>query len=297
MLPPKVQVIVLQYNKSQDTVKCLDSLGNLDYPNFGVIVIDNASLPSEFERVRNYIFSLRDSKFIIRASTSNLGYSGGNNIGINYALENEADFILLLNNDATVEKDLVTKLIMVAESDKKVRIVGPAINEGNRTVCDGKVRWLKTELAHRSCHDSQFTIRDFYIPGVAMLIGREVIEKIGLLDERYFLYFEDADYCLRASRAGYHLKIVPEATVRHQVSSTASQLGSALLLRYHYRNALLFNTEHGPNWVVTLLPIWAFFIIIKQLIKITIAPGKRQISRAILNGVLDFYLGRFGKIS
>lgn len=129
-----------------------------------------------------------------------------------------------------------------------------------------------------------------------MLIKREVLEKIGLFDERYFLYFEDADYCLRAQKAGYKLKIVPEELIHHKQSSSTSSLGAPILLHYHYRNAHLFNCKNGPFWVKFSLPFWSFFIIIKQLTKIILRHNV-EISKAILAGVLDFYKGRFGKIN
>ena len=128
-----------------------------------------------------------------------------------------------------------------------------------------------------------------------MLIKKEVIKKIGLLDERYFLYFEDADYCVLARKADYELVIVPEARVDHAVSTSTNQLGSALLLRYHFRNAHLFNLKNGPWYVKLALPFWSFFIIIKQLIKLALGRNT-QISKAILSGVLDFYKNNLGKI-
>jgi len=321
MFPPKVQVVVLQYNNSQDTVKCLESLKGLDYPNFSVLVIDNGSDSHHLNNVERFIQNSVSAPitYNLKPMTYNSGYSGGNNIGLKRIIENGADYALILNNDTTVERDFLAKLVEVGESDPKIGILGPAILEVrppnqviepsspishtmiyhnivvSRKVYGGKIKWLKPELSH----SSQLQIYDprLYVPGTAMLIKKEVIENIGLLDERYFLYFEDADYCLRASRAGYGLKIVSQALVHHRISSSARRLGAPMLLRYHFRNALLFNRKNGPIWVKVLLPFWTSFIIIKQLIKIIIRPAKGEISRAILNGVLDFYLGHFGKIT
>lgn len=298
MPPPKVQIVVLQYNNADDTVKCLKSVLDLNYGNFEVVVIDNFSNSENILRLENFISSLSlQVKLII--SEKNLGYSGGNNLGVKYALENNADYVWILNNDSKVEKDCLLKLINVGETDKEIGILGPAINEGSRVAYGGIIKWLRPELQHNyeSTASHQSLATNYYIPGAAMLIRFDVIRIIGLLDERYFLYFEDAEYSMRAKKAGWKLKIVTNALIYHTVSSSTRYLGAPKLLRYHYRNAHLFNSDHGPEWAVILLPLWSLLIIIKQLAKIIFLPAKRAVSRAILSGVLDFYFGRYGEIA
>ncbi len=232
---------------------------------------------------------------------SNLGYSGGNNIGIKQALNTVTDYVFILNPDTTIEKNALTKLVELGELEPGIGIIGPAIDEGNKIVYGGKIEWLKPELIHSTIpplNTKYLTLNTKkYIPGAAMLIKRNVIEKIGLLDERYFLYFEDADYCLRARKAGYKLAIVPKTLVHHKPSSSTSSLGSALLLRYHYRNAHLFNFKNGPWFIKLTLPFWSIFITIKQLIKLALLQSKREISKAILAGVGDYYKNKLGKIN
>lgn len=299
-MPPRVQIIILQYNNSADTVSCLTSVIDSDYENFGVLVIDNGSTSEHVERIKNFILQRPIPRAKFQSSNVNRGYSGGNNIGIKYALENNADYIWILNNDIEVGKDSLAKLVEAGASDPKAGILGPILDEGNRKVGGGKIKWLKPELRHFRSEPQGLDYEledDEYLPGAAWLIKAEVIGKIGLLDERYFLYFEDAEYSRRTHRAGYKLKIAAQALVHHRVSGSARALGAAKLLRYHYRNAHLLNSDWGPNWAVMLLPVWSLFIIIKQLAKIIFLPGKRLISKAILSGVLDFYFGRFGKIA
>ncbi len=297
----KVLIILLQYNNSQDTIRCLDFVKKLDYPNFSVIIVDNGSEIKHTNEIGNWLKKKNIEpgiyvNFLLVTSDHNLGYSGGNNIGIRYALEQNADYVFILNPDTTIEKNTLTKLVEAAELDPGIGIYGPVIDEGDRTVCGGKIEWLKPELLHIKTANSK-PETDFYIPGAAILIRRGVIEKIGLLDERYFLYFEDADYCERAKQAGYKLAVVSEALIYHKPSSSTSSLGAQLLLRYHYRNAHLFNWKNGPFWIKLILPFWSIFITIKQLAKIVLLPQKRQISRAILAGVEDFYRNHFGKIN
>lgn len=288
----KVQIIILQYNNSDSTIKCLNSLLVLNYGNFKVLVVDNASETEDAKKISDFISNHSAMGYELKVMNLNLGYSSGNNYGIKYALENQADYIWVLNNDVFVEKDSLSKLIEVAEKNPSIGILSPVLDEGDKKVYGGKIKWLKAELSH----SIQKLENNQYIPGTAMLLRTEIVKKIGFLDERYFLYFEDAEYSLRAQKAGYELMTVEESLVHHDVSSTTKKLGSPILLRYHYRNAHIFNAKYAPWWVVVLLPVWSFFIIIRQLAKIIFIPGKRDVSKAIAMGVVDFYFGRHGKI-
>lgn len=301
MMFPKVQVIVLQYTNSNDTIKCLNSILGLNYPNFEIVIVDNASESEHVKKIEQFILDHPIQKLELQVSKHNLGYSGGNNLGIKYALKNNADYIWVLNNDTSVEINSLLKLVEAGEKNQKIGILSSILDEGNRKVYGGKIKWLKPELEH--CYKleainptlprSRYKLN--YMPGTAMLLRSEMVKKIGFLDERYFLYFEDAEYSMRAQRAGYKLEVVMESLVYHAVSSTTKKLGSPVLLRYHYRNAHIFNINNGPLWAKIILPFWSIFIIIKQLAKIIFIPAKRIISRAILMGVLDFYFGRYGK--
>lgn len=283
-------------------MRCLNSVKELDYQNHEVIVVDNGSDAKHIEVLKDIAspLNLQCPKIKIIALDSNLGYSGGNNAGIKHALERGADYVFILNPDTTIEKNVLTKLIETAKSDPQIGILGPAINENGQIIYGGQIKWLKPELSHlvvEPLSPLSGSTTKCYASGAAMLIKRKVVEKIGLLDERFFLYFEDADYCLRGQKAGYKLKIAPEAFVHHKPSSSTFSLGAPLLLRYHYRNAHLFNYKNGPFWAKLALPFWSIFIIIKQIIKITLIPTKREISKAILAGVGDFYRGKFGQIN
>ena len=128
-----------------------------------------------------------------------------------------------------------------------------------------------------------------------MLVHKDVFEKIGLLDEKYFLYFEDADFSYRAQKSGFKFKILDGIKVSHQPSTTTKKLGAPVLLRYHYRNALYFNLKNGPWYTKLLVWPWSWFVILKELFKIGIGEKEPE-SRAILKGVFDFYKNKFGKI-
>lgn len=295
MSPFKVSIVILQYNNSVDTIRCLYSVFNAQYHNLEaveIIVVDNASEPEHLQNIRDYMKSQPSQyKVAFLKNSFNLGYSGGNNTGIKYALENGAEYVFILNNDATIEKDTLENLIRAGESDFQIGILSPQIIEGDQTTYGGEVNWLKAELKH---------IKDpkkdpGYIPGTAMLVRRNVFEKIGLFDTRYFLYFEDADYSMRAKKAGYKLAVIPRSTISHKTSTTTKKLGAPLLLRYHMRNSLLFNLVHTPSSYKTALHIWALWVSTKQVIKILLRI-RPQHSKAVLFGITDFYKERWGEI-
>jgi hypothetical protein len=317
MTSPRIFIVVLQYNNSQDTIRCLESLKELSWQDFRVIIVDNTSEIQHLNSIRLFVENqshtkrgrtasprgfVRDKgengvKFHFLTNRQNLGYAGGNNIGIKYALKEGADYILVLNPDTTVESDLLAKLVETAKKNPRIGIIGAMIDEGDRVINCGGIKWLKPELKHSVLQTTNYKLQtNQYIPGVAMFVGKKVFEKIGFFDERYFLYFEDVDFCVRAQKAGFKLAVTPDTIIRHNPSSSASKLGAASLLYYHYRNAHLFNAKNAPFWIKVLLPFWSIWVIIKQAAKILLGRNT-QISKAILRGVLDFYKGRFGKIS
>ncbi|MEX2091008.1 MAG: glycosyltransferase family 2 protein, partial [Candidatus Paceibacterota bacterium] len=181
--------------------------------------------------------------------------------------------------------------------ENKGGIVGLAIDEGDRIAYAGKIEWLKPTLSHITTFKVVNTksVDKLYAIGGAVAIHKDVFEKIGFLDEKYFLYFEDADFSVRAKKAGISVNFVPDIVVSHSVSASTKKLGSPTLLRYHYRNALYFNLWRGPWYLKFVLWIWRIIIVAKQIIKLAIGKNKEE-SKAILQGVFDYYRRRYGKI-
>lgn len=312
-------VLVLNWNDAPMTMRCAESILQsrlkMDDFRFMILLIDNGSRDESAKQLK--LFAEQKNKD--RGSTAknywvktiflpeNTGYAGGNNAGIRHALEYSADYILILNNDARIEPDTVEKLVATAEKNREVGIVAPVIVEQNqknnskfKTISHGSIRWLQVQLRHIPTSDNKLLAKRYwlkpneYIPGAAMLVKREVFEKIGLLDENYFLYFEDADFSLRALRAGFSLKIVKNVVAHHQPQTSTRKLGAPVLLYYHYRNALYFNRKLGPWWAKSLLWPWSWWIVTKQLIKLAIGRNAAT-SKAIIKGVGDFYKGIFNK--
>jgi len=199
----KIYIIILKFNGEKEIKDCLASLQLIKVPKgweIKIIVVDN--------------------------SKTNLGFAGGVNVGIKEALKNGAEAVLLLNQDTKVEKDFLSPLL-----ENQADIVGPVIKFKRRGewVYDfgGRINWWLGENKHweiqnpKSKIQNKFKIKNSkikdidYISGCAMMIRRGVFEKIGLFDERYFLYFEDADFCLRAKKAGFKIAIEPNSIIVH----------------------------------------------------------------------------------
>ena len=298
----KISIVTLNYNGSESTIKLLKSLRNQTDNDFRIIVVDNASEGADFNNLRAYSDNNFSDVQIIRNS-QNLGFSGGNNTGAKEALKNGANWVFLLNNDTWVEPGFMASL--------KAKIGGlggvagvPLVEQGkagyparSRMSYCGRVKWLKPRGYHVHDLDTKRKMRneECYVIGGAMLIHGSVLEKIGLLDENYFLYFEDNDFSLRAQRAGFPITILEEPAVYHQPSSTAKKLGPSLLLRYHYRNSFYFNWKNGPWYIKILVWPWSLWVMKKQLLKITLGYKKEE-SQAILSGVFDWYKNKMGQV-
>jgi hypothetical protein len=230
---PKVFVIILHWNNQSDTLECLESLKKIDYPNYQVVVIDNGS-KEKFRVQRLDLNGTEGSKVKIIYNQKNLGFAGGNNVGIRYALEKGADYVLLLNNDTIVSQDFLKKLVDSGESNKKIGLLGPKIyfvpyqrflsvqgfaDDSQRIwFAGGQINWLSNQgkmkgygEIDRGHYDHPPVQETEYITGCCLLIKRAVVEKIGLLPEDYFLYYEDTAWSLEARRAGYKCIFVPAA--------------------------------------------------------------------------------------
>lgn len=301
----KAAIVILNFNGEKDTIECLKSLGNISSKNFDllVIVVDNGS------KEKFSIFSGKAGQFsggelkIIR-NEINSGFSGGNNVGIKYAIEQGSDYIVILNNDTIVDKNLVEELIKTADSDTKIGIVSPKIyfakgyefhkdrysEKEKGTVfwyAGGLMNWENATGSHRGVDEvdrgqyEEISETDF-ATGCCMLIKREIFKRIGLLDEKYYLYYEDTDFCERAKKAGYKIVYSPKAILWHKNAGSAGGSGSSLQDYYIGRNRLLFGFRYAPFRTKLAL--------IKESLKI-LTKGRFWQKK----GVLDFYFRKFGK--
>jgi GT2 family glycosyltransferase len=288
-------IVTVNFNGADRTIKLLKSLSSQTDRDFYTIVVDNASDEVDFRLLKETIGSQFSGVELVR-NAQNLGFSGGNNVGIKMALDRAgggSDWVFLLNNDTWVDEGFISQL--KANLGQKRGILGVAIDEGDRVAYAGMILWLRSHGYHICNPDEAVNEVNKYIIGGAMAVHRDVFQKIGFMDDKYFLYFEDMDFSLRAIRAGFPINIVSGITVSHQPSSTTIKLGGPMLLRYHYRNALYFNWKNGPGYIKFANWLWSFWIIKKQIFKIMIRFRPDE-SHAILNSVFDFYRGKMGKI-
>ena len=226
---PLVHVIVLTWNGKQDTLDCLASLSKLTFPNFKTVVVDNASLDGTAEAVRAAYPNVH-----VIVNDVNLRFAGGNNVGITYALNDGADYVLLLNNDTVVDPDFLTELVRTAESNQRIGMAGPKIyyHDAPKVLwyAGGKIAWWKGWITHRGVREPDHGQYDTagetdYVTGCCVLVRRAAIEQAGMLDEAFFIYGEDADWSVRVARADFKLLYVPQAVIWHKLSvSTGGHL-------------------------------------------------------------------------
>lgn len=298
----KISVIILNYNGKKDTLECLESLTKYQISNikYQIVVVDNGSTDDDVVVIRK-----KFPKVKIIENKENLGFAEGNNVGIRYTLEDDYDYILLLNNDTLVEKNLLAQLIKVIKSNKKIGLVSPKIyfapgyefhkdrykkNEKGKVIwyAGGIIDWDNILVSHLGVDEvdkrqhGRVEETDF-ATGCCMLVRKEVFEKIDLFDKKYFLYWEDVDLCLRAKKAGFKIFYVPQAILWHKNASASGGAGGNLSVYYQTRNRMLFALKFAP--------LKSKIHVLKQGLKYLFSGNFWQ-----KKAVKDFFLLHFGKI-
>lgn len=283
---PKVFIVILNYNGKDVVRKCLTSVFKIDYPNFEVVFVDNNSIDGSLELAK---IGFSKANFI--KNEENLGFAAGNNIGIRFALERMADFVLLLNNDTEVESVFLNKLIEVAQKDEKIGIASPIIFDGKTKevwFSGGKILWNKMSSLHKKDTPTQDFYESEFITGCGMLVRAEVFKKIGLLDEDYFLYWEDADFSLRAKKAGFKNVVVSSSWIYHFEESEKNRKNKIYWLVI---SGLIFFKKNTPlrkkYWIKTYLAMRKAKNLWDVLTK------KDEISLAVRKAYKDFKKAKF----
>jgi GT2 family glycosyltransferase len=262
-----------------------------------VVVVDNGSADGSAERIRE-----RFADVTLIENARNLGFAGGNNIGINHAIQRDAEYVLLLNSDTVVSADLLRELVTAAQSDQRIGMLGPKIyyhHKSNVIWSAGGTLSRYGEPGHLRVNEVDElpgeTIRDVdYVTGCAIMIKRSVIEQVGLLDERFFIYFEEAEWCSRARHAGYRVIYVPRARMWHKIRMDARNQ-SRRYLYFMARNRLLYLQCGGARpWIILV----ASLDLLRTAASWRLRPRHRELrpmSGAVLHGLGDFLRGRFGE--
>ena len=242
---PKIVVIVLTWNGREDTLSCLESLQHVDYPNWKILVVDNGSEDGSVEAIHQKFPAV-----VVIETGKNLGFAGGNNVGIEAALKGGAEFILLLNNDTTVAPDILRALVRAAREYPEAGVFGAKIyffSDPHRLWYAG-ARWIFdvssfVHIGQGRLDDAQAfgRVQDTdYACGCALFFRASTASSVGMLDERFFILYEEADWCFRARALGFRCLFIPEAKVWHRISTT---FGGGRSLVYEYfdlRNRLLW---------------------------------------------------------
>jgi GT2 family glycosyltransferase len=300
MVSPSVVIIILNWNGVDDTLDCIESLRQLDYKRCEIVVVDNGSTDGSVPTLRR-----RFPEVGLIEMNENLGYTGGNNVGLRYALARGADYALLLNNDTEVAPDFLRRLVEAAESDPIIGIAGATIYYHERPdviwSAGGAIDWRRGSTCMVGLNEpdkGQFGTEprtvDF-VTGCVLLVRRGVIEQVGLLDERFFAYYEEGEWCVRARRAGFKVVHVPQAKVWHKIPLDA-RASSTLAHYYMTRNRLLFLKATGADWRVWTYVLLAEYL--RTLISWTVSARwrhKRPQRTAMLRAIADAGRGRWGK--
>jgi len=254
---PKVVIVILNWNGLADTLECLESLKMIAYPNYVVLVIDNGSKGNDAEIIKqkfgDFVCTIEEEK--------NLGFAGGSNVGIRWAIQSGAKYVLLLNNDTVVDPDFLMELVNVAQNDVQIGIVGPKVyyygQPTENATAGGTVNfWTgNTPLIRKSpTEDERFDkIEEVdFVSGCALLIKEETIRKIGLLNEMYFAYYEETDWCTRAKKAGFKVVYVPKAKIWHKIKTKTSEL----MMYYMTRNRFLFVKRNSSSFQLIVFTIF-----------------------------------------
>lgn len=288
---PVIYIILVNYNGYKDTIKCIDSLKKINYINYKIIIVDNASSDNSLK-----ILKQKTNNCIIMKSKKNLGFAGGNNLGIKYALAHDADYIMLLNNDTIVSNSFLNNMLMSFNKNNKIGLVGCKImyypEKNILWYGGGYIDWFKFIGVHygmKQIDKGQYDIEkeiDF-MTGCCMLVKREIFEKVGLLSEDYFMYFEDVDFCVKIRNAGYKIWYDPKAVVYHKVGLSSGGEESPFSIEWGTRNRLLFMNRYKNNVSSFSFILSKMFFYITRFVRYFQykVKGKKDKCNAILEGI------------
>lgn len=288
----RIAAVVLNFRRADDTIACVRSL-QADAPDVPPIVVDNGSGDGSADRIAAALGDVD----LIRGAV-NAGYAGGNNVGIAAALNGGADAVLVLNNDLTLQPGCVAALTTALSRHPDWGIAAPlSLLEGDGDIVDFATGRVVLDHAALIAHGrdeprgDRFTgdATTEYVTGSAMLIRRDVLERIGRLDERFFLVWEDVDFSLRARAAGYGLGMTPAAIVRHARSASFGDEASPLQRYFFVRNPYLLLRKHlrpGRRWIAEARATRRY--------RAWSRTGSPAVRAAIRMGMRDGLRGRFG---
>lgn len=243
----RAAVIILNYNGAEDTIECVNSIVDTGCP-VDVIVVDNASKDDSLSRLKETL----PQETVLLTSEVNLGYAGGNNIGIRYAYDKGYEYICVLNNDTVVTENFILPCVEELEKHSDIAFIGPTIVNYS----DGRVQSTGGNIlinrAYVDCKNNgegyspePRIIQSDYIGGACMVFRREIVKELGMIPESYFLFFEETEWCYRALRKGYRNVCLNTTKLRHKGSASIDKIGglNEYLMK---RNKIAFLRRNHP---------------------------------------------------
>ena len=325
-MPPKVFVIVINWNGEQDTIECLESLTHADYGNMHVVISDNGSRPESLQALRDWACeaglgisspSTPPTENVgspirtlcLLANGRNLGFTGANSTGIRYAMRQDAEYVMFLNNDTQVTPSFLSRMVAVAEQEPNRGIIGCKTLQSGDDAPNGPPRiWSlggyeyvygnPMNLGRNQLDRPEWKgerVNDL-VCGCCMLIRRDVVETVGVQDDTLFFGLDDVEYSLRAARHGWTNVLALDAVIYHEGSqSVAGRTG--LQLYYLFRNTYYFRTRYFPwyrNLVFFAHHLTRYFVI-GGLGRLVLGRGRANVGMVL--GIYDFLRDRMGECS
>jgi GT2 family glycosyltransferase len=299
---PTLWIVAVNFNGLEDTRKCLNSLAAISSPLVSTVVVDNASVEDPTPSLRAEF----PWAHLVR-NPVNGGWAGGNNVGINYALQRGADQVVLLNNDTIVSPDFARRLLAAATAHPDFGVLGPIINfmdEPEKVMTDGCLfnrrgypGFFQRLPVPLSQADPPAVTEVDIVNGCCMMIGRRVFERIGLIDARFFLIHEETDFCLRAQQGGFRCGVLGDVLVWHKGSSSFKRSGKPWQRYYDARNLRLLLKKHRSTKPSGRGPWSSRLQYLKHVYfrySVEREEGHSDAADAVLEGVCDALAGRFG---
>lgn len=241
--PPAVGCVLLNWNGWRDTIACLRALSNLNYDKISIVVVDNGSTDGSVLKIRE---AFPDT--LLLTTGANLGFAGGNNFGIKRVLDDGVKYVWLLNNDTIPDHDSLLRLVEKAESDSKFGAIGSSLmyaHEPEKVQAWGGGRinlWFGVSYHSDVPRDDAWF---HYITAASVLLSRAALLDVGLLDDRFFLYWEDADLSYRMRRNGWRLGVAGNSRVLHKEHASTGR-NRRLIDRYVITSGIRFLSKHAP---------------------------------------------------
>ncbi len=300
MSSPLVYIVILNWNGCQDTVECLRSCGKISYPNHQVLVVDNGSTDGSEQELRKAFPDID-----LLQTGRNLGFTGGNNTGIHHALKAGAEYVLLLNNDTTVDPNFVTELVSAARTDSAIGMLcskiyfydDPALIWYAGASFHSWLGWGRHRGYGKRDEGQYDKMEETARPtGCALMVSREVCERVGLLRDEFFCYVEDVDWGMRARNADFKVVYVPGSKVWHKVSRSTGGSRSGMSVYYGVRNMLYCLDTNRPLPGLFRVLRYCSIIFIMVLSLATQGVPKMTGTRLLYRGVADYFRGKMGQL-